>query len=246
MQKRNMNLIDFVYESNNSNNSEELVAVFLKFLSGFGIDRFMLGELSQHSTSEKENTLGILVNYPEEWFNHYMANNYVDYDPVYRKALSSIAPFTWDEVQNEGISLEARRVMDEAREFKLCCGIGVSVHQTSGRSIGIGFAGSENGVRCDKDALSMIHLASHQLVMVYSDLADIKIPGHEGINITEREREVLLWIALGKTKASIAEILSVSESCVKRHCENIFRKLGTNNLPSSVARAISMGIINPF
>lgn len=241
-----MNLIDFIYESNNSNNSEELVTLFLKFLGGFGIDSFMLGELSRHSTSEKEEMLGILVNYPEEWFNHYMANHYVDHDPVYRKALTAIAPFTWAEVQRERISEKAQRVMDEAKEFNLCSGIGVSIHQPLGRSIGIGFAGSEDGVMCDKDSLNLIHLASHQLVMVYTDLSDIQIKTQKDINITEREREVLLWVAMGKTKSSIAAILSVSESCIKRHCENIFIKLGANNLPSAVAKAIRMGLINPF
>jgi DNA-binding CsgD family transcriptional regulator len=54
------------------------------------------------------------------------------------------------------------------------------------------------------------------------------------------------WIRVLKSKGETAEILSVSLSCVKRRCENIFFKLGTNNLSSSVAKALNMGIINPF
>lgn len=64
------------------------------------------------------------------------------------------------------------------------------------------------------------------------------------VTITEREREVLRWVSIGKSKSEIAGILFVSESCVKRHCESISMKLETNTLASAVARALKMGIID--
>lgn len=241
-----MDLIDFIYESNKSESSEVLIDCFLEFISGFGLNRFMLADLSHDSTSDKEKNLGILVNYPEDWLTHYVVNHYVEYDPVYQKGLRTRSPFTWEEVRREFNSKEALRVMDEAGEFKLCCGIGLSIQQPHGKIIGIGFAGSEKGVRCDKDALSMLYVATHQLYTAHSDLLNIDSIYKNEINITDREREVLNWIAFGKSKAAIADILSVSESCIKRHCENMFRKLETNNLPSTVTKALRMGIIDPY
>ncbi len=47
------------------------------------------------------------------------------------------------------------------------------------------------------------------------------------LTITDREKEVLLWIASGKTKSEIADLVYGSESCVKRHCENIFNNRQT-------------------
>ncbi len=64
------------------------------------------------------------------------------------------------------------------------------------------------------------------------------------VTITDREREVLRWISIGKSKSEIAGILFVSESCVKRHCENIYLKLETNTLASAVTRALKMGLID--
>jgi len=61
----------------------------------------------------------------------------------------------------------------------------------------------------------------------------------------EQALDVLHWIALGKSKQEVADILCVSASCVKRHCENAYQKLGVNTLASAVARAMSYGLINP-
>lgn len=41
-----------------------------------------------------------------------------------------------------------------------------------------------------------------------------------------RERDVLGWVAGGKTNATIAHLLGVRPGTVKRHLENIYRKLG--------------------
>ncbi len=240
-----MNLIDFIIGSNNSKNSDDLLKVYLKFLNGYGIDRFMMAELSYDSTSEKERNLGP-VNYPEEWLTHYFNNHYVDHDPVYQKAFTAAAPFTWDEVQKGNISKQALKVMNEAKECKLHGGIGISIHQPFGRTFGIGLAGSEKGGRCDKDALCQMHAASHQFLMMFSDLSNNGSQDKADVMLSLREREVLHWIAVGKTKSAIADILFLSESTVKRHCEKVFIKLQVNNLSFAVNKAIRMGFIQPF
>lgn len=47
--------------------------------------------------------------------------------------------------------------------------------------------------------------------------------------LTERERDVLRLLAEGQTNAQIAERLSVQESTVKYHVQNIFGKLSVTN-----------------
>ena len=44
--------------------------------------------------------------------------------------------------------------------------------------------------------------------------------------LSPREREVLAWVAGGKSNATIAALLDVRPGTVKRHLENIYRKLG--------------------
>lgn len=47
--------------------------------------------------------------------------------------------------------------------------------------------------------------------------------------LSAREREVLAWVAGGKANAVIAELLDIRPGTVKRHLENIYRKLGVTD-----------------
>ncbi len=55
--------------------------------------------------------------------------------------------------------------------------------------------------------------------------------------LTVREAEVLAWATLGHTNARIATRLVVSELTVKKHMENVLRKLGVRNRIEAAALA---------
>lgn len=240
-----MDLIEFIENSNKIETVEELTQSFLTFLNEFGMEKFIMGEISHDSTEKKEEYLGVLVNYPSEWLEHYVANHYVDYDPVYQMALTARKPYTWAEVQGPDISKKAQQVMDEAKEAKLYSGIGLSIHRPMGQIIGMGFAGAEKDARCDKNAVSLIHAAANQFFTVYDDIIQ-EDKQKTMVKLTPREREILSWLARGKTKPEISDILFISESTVKRHCEKIFKKLDVNNIPFAVLKSVRAGLIQPF
>ena len=56
--------------------------------------------------------------------------------------------------------------------------------------------------------------------------------------VTEREAEVLLWIARGKSNRDIADILDLSPRTVNKHLEQIYAKLGVENRTSAAALAV--------
>ena len=58
------------------------------------------------------------------------------------------------------------------------------------------------------------------------------------LTVTEREAEVLLWIARGKSNRDIAEILDLSPRTVNKHLEQIYAKLGVENRASAAALAV--------
>ena len=60
------------------------------------------------------------------------------------------------------------------------------------------------------------------------------------LGISERESEVLLWVAQGKTNAEIGLILGAAEKTVKRHMGNIFEKLGLENRSAAALRAVEV------
>ena len=241
-----MDLVEFIYRSNKCKNIEELKDIWIEFIGEFGYNRFIIGELSQDSLSEKEVNFGDITNYPDEWIDRYLKNHYVEHDPVYLKAVRADEPFTWEEARRESTSKKSEQVMNEAEKYGLCSGVGLAIHQPLGKIIGFGFSGSDKDAECDSDTLSILHAASHQFVRVYSELEETAPEEESSIQITSREQEVLNWVARGKTKFEIAHILSISESTVKYHCENLFKKFKTNNLISTVVKALRQGLINPY
>jgi DNA-binding CsgD family transcriptional regulator len=55
-----------------------------------------------------------------------------------------------------------------------------------------------------------------------------------------REREVLDWLAGGKTDRDIAGILGISHRTVHKHLQRIYEKLGVENRTSAVMRGMSL------
>ncbi len=58
--------------------------------------------------------------------------------------------------------------------------------------------------------------------------------------LTEREREILEWVAKGKTNREISELLYISENTVKNHLKNILQKLHMQNRVQLTRYAIKM------
>ena len=62
----------------------------------------------------------------------------------------------------------------------------------------------------------------------------------EQLSLTERESEVLNWIANGKSNRDIALILEMSPRTVNKHLEQIYPKLGVENRTAAAAIALKV------
>jgi DNA-binding NarL/FixJ family response regulator len=68
-------------------------------------------------------------------------------------------------------------------------------------------------------------------------------PGDKGTAaLTEREREVMVQIALGRSNREIARALVVSEKTVKTHVSNILMKLGLQDRTQAALYAVRHGL----
>lgn len=61
--------------------------------------------------------------------------------------------------------------------------------------------------------------------------------------LTEREHEILAWIARGHSNKEIAATLFISENTVKTHISNLFEKLGVRDRTEAVTKALRLGWI---
>ncbi|GAB4504965.1 MAG: response regulator transcription factor [Anaerolineales bacterium] len=107
-----------------------------------------------------------------------------------------------------------------------------------------------------EELITAIRAAANQEVYLYPSMAkllvkdflatppsDKKATGSE--ELTEREREILTYLAEGENNAEIAEKLVISPKTVARHRENIMRKLNLHSRAELVRYAIRKGIIKP-
>ncbi|MET8087840.1 response regulator transcription factor [Micromonospora sp. NPDC005194] len=69
-------------------------------------------------------------------------------------------------------------------------------------------------------------------------------PNRASIGLTERELQVLLGMAEGKSNAEIGRELFVSEDTVKTHARRLFRKLGARDRAHAVAAGFRAGLVS--
>jgi LuxR family transcriptional regulator, quorum-sensing system regulator BjaR1 len=62
--------------------------------------------------------------------------------------------------------------------------------------------------------------------------------------LTPREREILQWVAAGKTDEEIADILSIGTTTVTSHVANAKQKLDAFRRTYAVVQAIRLGEIS--
>ncbi len=60
----------------------------------------------------------------------------------------------------------------------------------------------------------------------------------ELLGLTKREAEVLFWIAKDKSNAGIAKVLGCCEGTVRKHLENLYKKLGVQTRMGAVMVAL--------
>ena len=89
----------------------------------------------------------------------------------------------------------------------------------------------------------VIHPGVAQKVVDYIQKKEVATgPPKTNIVLTEREREILIHVSLGKSNREIARDLYISEKTVKNHLTNIFRKIGVSDRTRAVLYALKHGL----
>jgi DNA-binding CsgD family transcriptional regulator len=72
----------------------------------------------------------------------------------------------------------------------------------------------------------------------------IDVPAPPAAPLTPRELEVLLHSADGSSGPEIADELVISLGTVRKHFENVYKKLRVSDRPAAVAKALRLGLID--
>jgi len=66
------------------------------------------------------------------------------------------------------------------------------------------------------------------------------------VKFTARQLQVLAGLVRGDLQVKIADCLGISESRVEVIVSDIKRKLDAPSCPAAVAKAVALGLVNPF
>lgn len=185
---------------------------------------------------------GVLLNgWPAGWFEQYSDSNFHLYDPVTRFTRKQARAFLWSEAPVADDNAIGRSVMQIAStDYHLRHGLCVPIHGLAGYQASISFAGAEIDDRFEaRSAMEMIAVyAVNRCNQLRSEVAAPRL-------LTAREREVMAWVAAGKTAWDIGCILVISEDTVNKLVASAMRRLNACNRPQAVAEAIRHGEIAP-
>jgi DNA-binding CsgD family transcriptional regulator len=80
--------------------------------------------------------------------------------------------------------------------------------------------------------------------LAYSRYRQLEPKNHGAdVGLSEREREIMLWVTRGKSNSVIGSILGISASTVDTYMRRIFRKLDVADRTSAAMRAVAIGAI---
>lgn len=207
---------------------------FSSTIAMFGFDRFMMTRLP--ALNEDAEPYVIYHTWPVEWLDQYREQAYFWHDPVSLHAFTQTRPFTWKEARRlhrrTRVSL---RLASEASSTGLVDGMGFPMGDPSCVQAVVSLA-AEQAVDLDRLGREMLHLtclhAEQRAVEIYDNT-----PAIFG-RLREREREVLKWIANGKSMADVADILGISDRTVREHVDHARAVLNATTATHAVAKAI--------
>jgi DNA-binding CsgD family transcriptional regulator len=240
---------DFIEATNAAQSRDEAFLLYRKALERLGFDSAVYTFVTDHLAAGQRAGHGVQCNFPGDWMAHYQEKGYQAIDPVTWRVKRTRDPFPWQDLIQTGVLTEQQdRILHEAQEAGLHCGVGIPLYGPRGELAGIGIASSLKDAHPDRNTLCKLKLLGEQFHLVYCALAAQEAPNGKVVvppPLTPREAEIMEWWAEGKAAEDIAMILGCTKSNVKWHIDHVYKKLDVNTRIQAVAKAIRLGYIFP-
>jgi DNA-binding CsgD family transcriptional regulator len=235
-------LIPALRQMDAADSPEHLRDVLLETLRPFGFKGFTVAidrrikSLSVHAA--------VLATWPKGTNERYVSSMLFNRDPVMQRSHSSVEPFVWDMSIYDTGRADHRQLIELRRELGVDGGIVVPVMEAmGGRTVlfvsGVGFPSC-------KDTLLMLRVMLQHLAARLNQLRQDGLWNEphtafvQEAGLSARERQVLGWIALGKSSRDVSTIIGISEYTVNDHITSAMTKLSASNRTDAVIRALML------
>ena len=208
-----------------------LAAAMRRTLNKLGVEYFSLNLLPGPNEEFKDK---LVVNHlPAGWLDLYLREGFALHDPAVRRCHSSIHPFRYEDAPFDAvIQPEALNVVRHAEDFSVNNGLVVPIADARG-STGLVYMGGPNG-QLSLRSSQLLHLLALYSFDLAERLVNVAKPD---ARLTEREKEILKWIACGKCADEIGGILRISKRTVEWHVASAMQKLSAKTRTHAVVIA---------
>ncbi|BAM07288.1 putative transcriptional activator [Leptospirillum ferrooxidans C2-3] len=180
------------------------------------------------------------VSYSISWLTLYQERKFHLVDPIFQNHFEYFGRQVWSETYKRVSTMAERKFIETSLDFDLDDGVTLGQRSYSGKG-GSTFSFAGNEISRHSRHLTILDLLSPHL---HAALSNIFLQSSSAaVSLTNREKEVLIWIKEGKTNWEISQILKVSERTIVFHMQNAMRKLGARNRVQAMATALSLRLI---
>lgn len=172
----------------------------------------------------------------------YLSANFQRLDVVPRTAMALGVPVRWTEAWAAvDATPDERGFLQMMRDLEIGDGYTIPCYGPNGHDGYVGIGKMTESARTDENALREMHLAAQAAHLRICEFMSSGQVGERPLSM--REREVLDWVARGKSNSVIAEILGISAGTVDTYLRRIYDKLNVTDRTSAAVRGIGMGLI---
>jgi len=221
---------------------EGLQSEFLKYMTNVGMQHFCYQIIRHNFHRNLQNYY--VTNYPKDWENRYLEQDYFKDDPLVHKYTSYIKPFTWGHEPSD--NKRASQMFSECSEFGLGRGIGIPIPGPANSFSVLTLASDEQRVN---EIGKINHYKGGNLMiaalLLHSAIISLNLENamHNQHELTNKEAECLKWICGGKSYSEIGTILGTSESSIKKRVANIYFKLGVSTRHEAILKVFKYKIV---
>ncbi|ERY80047.1 transcriptional activator protein lasR [Pseudomonas aeruginosa BWHPSA015] len=209
-----MALVDGFLELERSSGKLEWSAILQKMASDLGFSKILFGLLPKDS-QDYENAF-IVGNYPAAWREHYDRAGYARVDPTVSHCTQSVLPIFWEPSIYQ--TRKQHEFFEEASAAGLVYGLTMPLHGARGElgalSLSVEAENRAEANRFMESVLPTLWMLKDYALQSGAGLA-FEHPVSKPVVLTSREKEVLQWCAIGKTRRAGS-----------RHSRNDCRRIG--------------------
>jgi DNA-binding CsgD family transcriptional regulator len=231
--------LDFIATTRKVTTMEALFERVTREIMPMGVERATSVNLGMPGTPVQiANLIGTA---DQAWAEYYQANGFISKDPVAKRAISSLQPFTWEDVRRDfALDRDTRMIFDAARAHKIESGLIVPVASRDGSRTVITFTGQ--ALHNSPENLSYLQIVATYLQMATERISSTAIRRPIIQTLTDRQLECLKWVSVGKTDFEIGEVLGLSEATINRHIERAKARLGVRSRAQAIAALIEADV----